>query len=82
MSRGFLCHRGEYLGCAQVGNEMPVFNFSNAELLMKLSDRVQNSHEEQELCMTRLDWVEDSTQSVWNFWRTLKLSIKMKTMLF
>ena len=27
---------------------------------------------EQELCMTRLDWVEYLTQSVWNFCRTLK----------
>ena len=28
---------------------------------------------EQELYMTRLDWVEDSTQSVWYVWRTLKI---------
>ena len=27
---------------------------------------------EQEFCMTRLDWVEDLTQSVWNVCRTLK----------
>ena len=37
---------------------------------------------EQEFYMTRLDLVEDSTQSVWNVWRTWKLSIQMKTMLF
>ena len=30
---------------------------------------------EQELFMTRLDWVEDFTQSVLNVWRTLKLSV-------
>ena len=30
---------------------------------------------EQELCMTRLDWVEESTQSVWNVCRTLKMSV-------
>ena len=27
---------------------------------------------EQELCMTRIYWVEDSTQSVWKVCRTLK----------
>ena len=32
--------------------------------------------------MTRLDWVEDSNQSVWNVWRTLKtVCSRMKTML-
>ena len=38
---------------------------------------------EQELCMTRLDWVEDSTQSVWNVCRILKtIFSRMKKMLF
>ena len=38
---------------------------------------------EQDLCMNRLYWVEDSTQSVWNVWRTLKtVCSRMKTMLF
>ena len=30
---------------------------------------------EQEFCMTRLDWVEESTKSVWNIFRTLKISV-------
>ena len=37
---------------------------------------------EQYFCMIRLDWFEDSTQSVWNVWRTLKnVCSRMKTML-
>ena len=37
---------------------------------------------EKELCMTRIDWVEESTQSVWNFWGALKtVCYRMKTML-
>ena len=30
---------------------------------------------EQEFCMNRLYWVEDSAQNVWNFWRTLKMFV-------
>ena len=38
---------------------------------------------EQELCMTRQDWVEDSTQSVWNVCRTFKtVCLIRKKMLF
>ena len=30
---------------------------------------------EQELFIIRLDWFEELTQSVWNVWRTWKLSV-------
>ena len=38
---------------------------------------------DQKFCMTRLDWVHDSTQSVWNICRTLKtVCSRRKTTLF
>ena len=38
---------------------------------------------DQKFCMTRLDWVDDSTQSVWNICRTLKtVCSRRKTMVF
>ena len=30
---------------------------------------------EQEFCMTRIDWVEELNQSVWNVWKHWKLSV-------
>ena len=37
---------------------------------------------EKEFCMTRLDWVKDSTQSAWNVCTTLKISVLEEKMLF
>ena len=38
---------------------------------------------EQEFCMTRLDWVKESAQTVWNVYITLKtICSRRKKMLF
>ena len=45
-------------------------------------DRVQDSHEEQDFWMTRLDWVGIWLNQFEIFEERFKLSIKMKTMWF